>query len=128
MQAHNFRKIVFSLNYTVIFAISFLFHYLPLKGLWAISARILGLIIILLSGGFAFYVHSFFPKRHKRPEDFPRLIKEGPYRYKASILSLLFNYEFWHCPCLLKHPSSFRLFLPHSSLEQTRPAGGKRAP
>jgi len=43
--------------------------------------RLLGLGLIFLGVSSAFYVHSLFPKRHERPTDFSKLLKEGPYRY-----------------------------------------------
>ncbi len=40
-----------------------------------------GLVIMLVSGGIAVYVHSLFPKKHDRHEDFGKLLKDGPYRF-----------------------------------------------
>ncbi len=36
---------------------------------------------MLVSGGIAVYVHSLFPKKHDRHEDFGKLLKDGPYRF-----------------------------------------------
>ena len=40
-----------------------------------------GFVILIITVPLAIYLHSLFPRRHDRPEDFDRLLTDGPYRY-----------------------------------------------
>ncbi|WP_456367520.1 methyltransferase family protein [Thermococcus sp.] len=76
----RFRRLVF-LVFSTIPVISALVHYPPITGTVGELMRFVGLVIMLVSGGIAIYVHSLFPKKHDRPEDFGKLLKDGPYRF-----------------------------------------------
>ncbi|CUX76962.1 hypothetical protein CHITON_0183 [Thermococcus chitonophagus] len=38
-------------------------------------------LILAITVPLAIYIHSLFPKKHDRPEDFKELLTDGPYRY-----------------------------------------------
>ncbi|WP_297549022.1 methyltransferase, partial [Thermococcus sp.] len=76
----RFRRLVF-LVFSTIPVISALVHYPPITGTVGRFLSLTGLVIMLVSGGIAIYVHSLFPKKHDRPEDFGKLLKDGPYRF-----------------------------------------------
>ncbi|WP_297063212.1 isoprenylcysteine carboxylmethyltransferase family protein, partial [Thermococcus sp.] len=76
----RFRRLVF-LVFSTIPVLSALVHYPAITGTAGKLMSIAGLVIMLISGGIAVYVHSLFPKKHDRPEDFGKLLKDGPYRF-----------------------------------------------
>ncbi|WP_297489078.1 isoprenylcysteine carboxylmethyltransferase family protein [Thermococcus sp.] len=76
----RFRRFVF-LVFATIPVISALVHYPAITGTAGKLMSIAGLVIMLVSGGIAVYVHSLFPKKHDRPEHFEKLLKDGPYRF-----------------------------------------------
>ena len=76
----RFRRLVF-LIFSTIPVISALVHYPAITGTAGKLMSIAGLVIMLVSGGIAIYVHSLFPKKHNRPEDFGKLLKDGLYRF-----------------------------------------------
>lgn len=77
MESWRFRRLVFTIFFLLI-PFSMLFHY-PAVG--ARIMRVLGAILTVFSSLLAFYTHSLFPRKHDRPSDFGRLLKDGPYRY-----------------------------------------------
>ncbi len=79
-ESWRFRRLVF-LVFSTIPVISALVHYPPIMGAVGRFLSFTGLVIMLVSGGIAIYVHSLFPKKHDRPEDFGKLLKNGPYRF-----------------------------------------------
>ncbi|WP_297477222.1 methyltransferase [Thermococcus sp.] len=76
----RFRRLIF-LVFSTIPVVSALVHYPAITGTAGELMRFTGLAIMLVSGGMAVYVHSLFPKKHDRPEDFGKLLKDGPYRF-----------------------------------------------
>ncbi|ASJ01546.1 methyltransferase family protein [Thermococcus gorgonarius] len=76
----RFRRLVF-LVFSTIPVISALAHYPAITGTVGELMRFTGLAIMLISGGMAVYIHSLFPKKHDRPENFEKLLKDGPYRF-----------------------------------------------
>ncbi len=76
----RFRRLIF-LVFSTIPVVSALVRYSPITGTAGELIRSTGLAIMLISGGMAVYVHSLFPKKHDRPEDFEKLLKDGPYRF-----------------------------------------------
>ncbi len=59
-----------------------------------------GFFMFAVSLAFAFYVHSLFPRSHKRPGDFKNLLTDGPYRYVrhpfyAAFIVMGFGIALW---------------------------------
>ncbi len=79
-ESWRFRRLVF-LVFSVIPVISALVHYPPIMDAVGRVMSFIGLVIIMLSGAMAIYIHSLFPKKHNRPEDFGKLLKDGLYRF-----------------------------------------------
>ena len=94
MRSSTFRKILIPVSYTAIAMASFLDSTTPPPPpvLRAVLAG-LGAALFVLSTAMAWRIHSMFPKKHEKPEDFPRLLKDGPYRYcrHPFYLSLILN-------------------------------------
>ncbi len=94
MRSSTFRKILIPASYTAIAMASFLDSTTPTPPpvLGALLAGV-GAALFVLSAVMAWRIHSMFPKRHEKPEDFPRLLKDGPYRYcrHPFYLSLIIN-------------------------------------
>jgi len=80
-RSSSFRKIVFLAFFLGLVPFCGFVHYPIVKGEWRCILHLLGVIIIVTSATFAIYAHSFFPRKHKKPEDFDHLLINGPYRY-----------------------------------------------
>ncbi len=78
--SRGLRRTVFAV-FAAVSLLSGLLHYPHITGSLGAFMRFVGLLIILISAFFAFYVHSLFPEKHDRPEDFGELLKDGPYRF-----------------------------------------------
>ncbi len=94
MRSSRFRKVLIPLSYAGIVTASFIDNVTPtLPPLLGIVLTVLGAALFVLSAAVAWRVHSMFPKKHDRPEDFPRLLREGPYRYcrHPFYLALILN-------------------------------------
>ncbi len=61
--------------------ISVFLHYPAIKAPLANFMHIAGTVLIVPSALLALYVHHLFPSKHETPEDFDRLLSDGPYRY-----------------------------------------------
>jgi len=81
IQSSMLRKIVFAFFFLGLIPFSALFHYPIIEWKWKIILNLSGAVIIIFAAVFAIYVHSLFPRTHKRPEDFEQLLVDGPYRY-----------------------------------------------
>ncbi|MFA4641309.1 methyltransferase family protein [Pyrococcus kukulkanii] len=78
MESSKFRKIVFTVFFLLI-PVSAIFH-VPVDGL-SRAMHIAGALILAITVPLAIYIHSLFPKKHDRPEDFKELLTNGPYKY-----------------------------------------------
>jgi len=87
VKSYVFRKVFILLSYTVITILSLL----SLGGFTVLS--LIGVVIFVISAVVAAKIHSMFPDRHDRPEDFKELITDGPYAYcrHPFYLSLMVN-------------------------------------
>ena len=90
MNSARFRRILILLGYTVIIFVS-LFSSGSIRPCQPLSA--LGLILFIASTVLAYKVHSMYPERHDKPEDFPELLTNGPYAYcrHPFYLALILN-------------------------------------
>ena len=75
------RRIIFTVFFFCLIPFSLIFHYPVLRGEIAAIIHITGLVVIAITVPFALYIHSLFPRKHDRPEDFDRLLVDGPYQY-----------------------------------------------
>ncbi len=94
MRSSRFRKVLIPLSYASIVTASFIDSVTPPPPpLLGIALTALGAALFILSAAVAWRVHSMFPKKHDKPEDFPRLLREGPYRYcrHPFYLALILN-------------------------------------
>jgi len=80
MESVRIRKWVFGLFFSLI-PFSCLTHWPLITGLLARIMHWTGLLILAITVPLAIYLHSLFPRKHDRPEDFDRLLTDGPYRY-----------------------------------------------
>jgi len=81
IKSSMFRKIVFVVFFLGFVPFSGFVHYPIIEWKWKIILRLSGVVIIIITAAFAIYVHSLFPRRHRRPEDFEHLLVDGPYHY-----------------------------------------------
>lgn len=80
MESVRLRKRVFGLFFVLI-PFSCIVHWPLVTGSAAELMQWAGAIILAITVPLSIYLHSLFPKRHNRPQDFGRLLTEGPYRY-----------------------------------------------
>ncbi len=80
MKSVKLRKLTFLLFFTLI-PFSCSLHWPLITGQLAIVMHWTGFVVLIITVPLALYVHSMFPKRHERPEDFEKLLTDGPYRY-----------------------------------------------
>ncbi|MFA4661577.1 methyltransferase family protein [Pyrococcus kukulkanii] len=78
MESSKFRRIVFAVFFLLI-PISAIFH-VPV-GRLSQAMHIARALILAITVPLAIYIHSLFPKKHDRPEDFKELLTNGPYKY-----------------------------------------------
>jgi len=81
IQSSVFRKIVFVVFFLGLIPFSVFVHYPIIGWKWKMVISLSGAVIIVFTAVFAIYVHSLFPRKHDRPEDFGELLVDGPYRY-----------------------------------------------
>ncbi len=81
VESLRLRKLTFSIFFFGLIPISVLFQYPAITGIISDIISTIGMIIILITVAFAIYIHSLFPRKHERPEDFDHLMTDGPYKY-----------------------------------------------
>ncbi len=81
VESLRLRKLTFGIFFFGLIPISALFQYPAITGIIGDIIGIIGIIIILITMAFAIYIHSLFPSKHERPEDFDHLMTDGPYKY-----------------------------------------------
>jgi len=90
LESHIFRKIFVLFSYTAVIVSS-----LSSVGKFTMPAlSLLGVIIFIISMTVASKIHSMFPKgKHNKPDDFEKLLTDGPYSYcrHPFYLSLIIN-------------------------------------
>ncbi len=88
MKSYVFRKVFIPFSYAAIIVTSMSVG----KSVVSILSLI-GVVIFVISAVAAAKIHSMFPDRHDRPEDFEELIKDGAYAYcrHPFYLSLMVN-------------------------------------
>ncbi|WP_297069703.1 isoprenylcysteine carboxylmethyltransferase family protein [Thermococcus sp.] len=99
MESWLLRRAVFIL-FIALIPFSCAIHYPVVAGRVAGPLSWFGFFMFVLSLAFAFYVHSMFPRSHKRPGDFERLLTDGPYRYVrhpfyAAFIVMGFGVALW---------------------------------
>ena len=100
MHSWRFRKLFIPTFFFIVTVVSALWSF-RLSDRIAPAMHFIGLVLIVFSTALAFYVHSLFPKRHDRPEDFDELLTDGPYRYVRHPLLLGPNpHRLWDSPLL----------------------------
>ena len=80
MNSWRFRKLFIPSFFFIVTVVSVLWAP-SLPDTIALVMHFAGLVLMVFSTALAFYVHSLFPERHDRPEDFDKLLTDGPYRY-----------------------------------------------
>ncbi len=80
MESWKLRRRIFTVFFLLI-PISYALHYPVISGKMAGIISRIGMLLTVASIITAFYLHSLFPKTHKKPSDFNNLLTEGPYRY-----------------------------------------------
>jgi len=76
------RRFVIAMNYGVTAVFSALRqNTLPFIGSGTYVVKFSAAVLFLASIALAAAIHHWFPERHEKPRDFPRLYTEGPYAY-----------------------------------------------
>jgi len=90
MYSWVFRKWLFLFFFIVYIPICMFIHVPVFNGVYALIARVLGGVMILSSAIMAWRIHSMYPPRHDRPEDFQELLVNRPYKYVKHPFYLMF--------------------------------------
>ncbi len=80
--SYRFRRVFLWIGYTVLVASSLgAAGTLTPPAPWFMVLRVFGAVLFAASVLAAVWIHSMFPPRHDRPEDFEELMTSGPYAY-----------------------------------------------